>query len=148
MTEIAFHFNAPDKVAYACRLLRKAVAANAKAVVVAPKEQMSHLDECLWTFSQLEFLAHCRMDSPQALRQASPVHLASELDAMDALTPRDVLLNLGDKVCAGFEQFARVIEVVTLDDADRQHARSRWKQYTEQGFDIVRHDLKLKDSAA
>ena len=148
MTEIAFHFNAPDKVAYACRLLRKAVAANAKVVVVAPKEQMPHLDECLWTFSQLEFLAHCRMDSPQALRQASRVHLASELNAMDALTPRDVLLNLGDKVCAGFEQFARLIEVVTLDDADRQHARSRWKQYTEQGFDIVRHDLKLKDSAA
>ena len=146
MTEIAFHFNAPDRVAYACRLLRKAVAANAKVVVVVPQEKMAQLDESLWTFSQLEFLAHCRMDSPQALRQASPVHLASTLDAMDDLTPRDVLLNLGDKVCAGFEQFARVIEVVTLDDTDRQHARSRWKQYTHQGFDIVRHDLKLKES--
>jgi DNA polymerase-3 subunit chi len=146
MTEIAFHFNAPDRVAYACRLLRKAVAANAKVVVVVPQEKMAQLDESLWTFSQLEFLAHCRMDSPQALRQASPVHLASTLDAMDDLTPRDVLLNLGDQVCAGFEQFARVIEVVTLDDADRQHARSRWKQYTHQGFDIVRHDLKLKES--
>ena len=146
MTEIAFHFNAPDKVAYACRLLRKAVASNAKMVVVVPQEQMAQLDESLWTFSQLEFLAHCRMDSSQALRQASPLHLASALDAMDDLTPRDVLLNLCDKVCAGFEQFARVIEVVTLDDADRQHARSRWKQYTDQGFDIVRHDLKLKES--
>ena len=146
MTEIAFHFNAPDKVAYVCRLLRKAVAANAKVVVVVPPEKMAQLDESLWTFSQLEFLAHCRMDSPQALRQASPLHLASALDAMDDLTPRDVLLNLCDKVCAGFEQFARVIEVVTLDDADRQHARSRWKQYTDQGFDIVRHDLKLKES--
>jgi DNA polymerase-3 subunit chi len=148
MPEIAFHFNAPDKVAYACRLLRKAVSANAKVVVVVSEDQMAHLDESLWTFSQLEFLAHCRMDSPQALRQASPVHLASDLDAMDAFTPRDVLLNLSDKVCAGFEQFARVFEVVTLDDTDRQHARSRWKQYTEQGFDIVRHDLKLKESAA
>ena len=146
MTDIAFHFNAPDKVAYVCRLLRKAVAANAKVVVVVPQEKMAQLDESLWTFSQLEFLAHCRMDSPQALRQASPLHLASALDAMDDLTPRDVLLNLGDKVCAGFEQFARVIEVVTLDDTDRQHARSRWKQYTDQGFDIVRHDLKLKES--
>ena len=146
MTEIAFHFNAPDRVAYACRLLRKAVAANAKVVVVVPLEKMAQLDESLWTFSQLEFLAHCRMDSPQALRQASPVHLASTLDAMDDLTPRDVLLNLDNKVCAGFEQFARVIEVVTLDDTDRQHARSRWKQYTDQGFDIVRHDLKLKES--
>ena len=25
MTEVAFHFNAPDKLGYACRLLRKAV---------------------------------------------------------------------------------------------------------------------------
>ena len=144
MTEIAFHFNAPDKVAYACRLLRKAVAANAKVVVVVPEAQMVHLDETLWTFSQLEFLAHCRMDSPQSLRQASPVHLACDLKAMDTLTPRDVLLNLGDKVCAGFE---RVIEVVTLDEADRQFARIRWKQYTDQGFAITRHDLKLKESA-
>lgn len=146
MTEIAFHFNAPDKVAYACRLLRKAVAAHAKAVVVVSAEQIAHLDESLWTFSQLEFLAHCRIDSPQALRQASPVHLATSLDAMDAFTPRDVLLNLSDTVCAGFEQFARVIEVVSLDDADRQHARRRWKHYSEQGFAIVRHDLKLKES--
>ena len=30
MTEIAFHFNAPDKLAYACRLLRKAVASGAR----------------------------------------------------------------------------------------------------------------------
>lgn len=147
MTEIAFHFNAPDKVDYACRLLRKAVAANAKVVVVVTEAQMAHLDESLWTLSQLEFLAHCRMDSPRSLRQASPLHLACDLNAMDALTPRDVLLNLGDKVCAGFEQFARVIEVVTLDEADRQFARSRWKQYTDQGFAIVRHDLKLKESA-
>jgi DNA polymerase-3 subunit chi len=146
MAEIAFHFNAPDKVAYACRLLRKAVAANAKVVAVVPQEHMGQLDESLWTFSQVEFLAHCAIDSPQALRQASPVHLATTLDAMDALTPRDVLLNLSDKVCAGFEQFARVIEVVALDDADRQLARNRWKQYTDQGFDIVRHDLKLKES--
>ena len=146
MTEIAFHFNAPDKVAYACRLLRKAVAAHAKAVVVVSAEQIAHLDESLWTFSQLEFLAHCRIDSPQALRQASPVHLATSLDAMDAFTPRDVLLNLSDTVRAGFEQCARVIEVVSLDDADRQHARRRWKHYSEQGFAIVRHDLKLKES--
>ena len=146
MVEIAFHFNAPDKVAYACRLLRKAVASGAKVVVIVPADQMTHLDESLWTFSQLEFLAHCRIDSPQSLRHASPVHLATSLEAMDNLTPRDVLLNLGQTVCAGFEQFARVIEVVTLDDADRQQARLRWKHYTEQGFDILRHDLKLKES--
>ena len=148
MTEIAFHFNAPDKVAYACRLLRKAVASGAKVVVVVPAEQLAYLDESLWTFSQLEFLAHCNIDSPQELRQASPVHLATSLEVMDAFTPRDVLLNLNDSVCLGFDQFARVIEVVTLDDDDRQQARRRWKHYTDLGLNILRHDLKLKESVS
>ena len=34
MTEVAFHFNAPDPVAYACRLLRKAVSNGARMVVL------------------------------------------------------------------------------------------------------------------
>ena len=33
MTEVTFHFNAPDKLGHACRLLRKAVASGAKVVV-------------------------------------------------------------------------------------------------------------------
>ena len=30
MTEIAFHFNVPDKLAYSCRLLRKAYLSGAR----------------------------------------------------------------------------------------------------------------------
>ena len=33
MTEVSFHFNVPDKIGHACRLLRKAVAAGARVVV-------------------------------------------------------------------------------------------------------------------
>ena len=32
MTEVAFHFNAPDKLGYACRLLRKAVGTGARVL--------------------------------------------------------------------------------------------------------------------
>ena len=32
MTDVAFHFNAPDKLAYACRLLRKAVGSGSRVV--------------------------------------------------------------------------------------------------------------------
>ena len=35
MTEVAFHFNVPDKLGYACRLLRKAYAAGGPVGVVA-----------------------------------------------------------------------------------------------------------------
>jgi DNA polymerase-3 subunit chi len=56
------------------------------------------------------------------------------------------LVNLGDGVPDGFDTFKRVIEVVSLEDEDRQQARVRWKHYTSLGYDIERHDLKLKAS--
>jgi len=35
-----------------------------------------------------------------------------------------------------------------LDDDDRQQARTRWKHYSDRGYSITRHDLKLKDTSA
>ena len=37
MTEIEFHFNVHDKLAYTCRLLRKACRTGARAVVTAER---------------------------------------------------------------------------------------------------------------
>ncbi len=146
MTEIAFHFNAPDKLAYACRLLRKAVSSGARVVVTGDAAYLQALDTLLWTFSPLEFLAHCRAGSPAEQLMASPVVLAASIDAGPELPHHQVLLNLGRVVAAGYERFERTIEVVTLDDEDRQHARQRWKHYADRGYAITRHDLKLKDA--
>jgi DNA polymerase-3 subunit chi len=43
-----------------------------------------------------------------------------------------------------FEKFTRLIEVVSQDEADRSLARQRWKQYTERGYALIKHDLQLK----
>jgi DNA polymerase-3 subunit chi len=147
MTEIAFHFNAPDKWAYACRLLRKAVNAGARVVVVVPTESMESFDSLLWTFAPLEFVAHCGWPASAAELKASPVLLADALvgDMLD--THDQVLVNLCGAVPDGFESFARVIEVVTLEEGDRLAARARWKHYADRGYDMTRHDLKLKTDA-
>lgn len=147
MTDIAFHFNAPDKLAYVCRLLRKAVGSGAKVVVVADNPTLQTLDTQLWTFAPLEFVPHCRIDSPPEQRHASPIILTTGLNDAQALPHQQVLVNLCATVSAGFERFQRVIEVVSLDDADRQSARQRWKQYTDQGYSITRHDLKLRETS-
>ncbi|PUE26527.1 DNA polymerase III subunit chi [Limnohabitans sp. JirII-29] len=147
MTEIAFHFNAPDKLAYACRLLRKAVASGAKVVVTGDETSLQTLDTLLWTFSALEFLPHCRADSPLEQRMVSPIVLAAQIDGNEALPHHQVLLNLSDAVMPGYERFERTIEVVTLDEQDRQHARQRWKHYADRGYAITRHDLKLRENA-
>lgn len=141
MTELAFHFNAPDRVAYACRLLRKAVGSGAKLVVVGEPETLQQLDAALWTFSPTDFVPHCPIDSDPGVVAASPVVLAT---SALSVPHQQVLLNLGHLVPQGYEQFERVIEVVGLDDEDRQLARGRWKHYTERGFTITRHDLNLK----
>ncbi len=143
MTDVAFHFNAPDPVAYACRLLRKAVGSGAKVVVVADEDTLGALDVALWTFSSTDFVAHCHINSEPGLVAMSPVVLTTTVTDSPH---RQILLNLGQEVPMGFDQFERVIELVTLDDDSRQLARGRWKQYVDLGYAITRHDLNLKGS--
>lgn len=142
MTEIAFHFNAPDKSAYACRLLRKSVKGGRRLVVTAPDDTLRALDQRLWTFSPLDFVPHCMVASAPALLQATPVVLAA--DPQQA-PHQQVLVNLGDTVPEGFERFERLIEVVSNDADDRAQARLRWRHYAARGYAIVRHDLQLKE---
>ncbi len=142
MTAVAFHFNAPAKLAYACRLLRKAVGAGSTIAVLADEVMLTKLDEQLWSFSALDFVPHGRVGRITGEQLAhTPVWLC---ETSEQGAGRQVLLNLTPAMPQGFEQFDRVIEVVTLDESDRLQARSRWKHYTELGIDIVRHDLKLQ----
>jgi DNA polymerase-3 subunit chi len=144
MTEVAFHFNVPEKLAYACRLLRKATAAGSKVVVTGEPELLRRLDTELWTFSALEFIPHCHVASaePQVVA-ASPVLLA---DTPRSTPHQEVLVNLGGAVPAGFERFERLIELVSQDEPDRLAARARWKHYKDRGYAIVRHDLATREA--
>ncbi|MDP3617475.1 MAG: DNA polymerase III subunit chi, partial [Rhodoferax sp.] len=109
MTEIAFHFNVPDRMDYTCRLLRKAVASNAKLVVTGLAETLQQLDTVLWTFSITDFVPHCHLDSDARVVAASPVILTS---LIETVPDGGVLLNLGPVVPDRFERFERVIEIV------------------------------------
>jgi DNA polymerase-3 subunit chi len=144
MTEISFHFNVPDKMAYACRVLRKAVNSGNKVVVAAEPPTLAQLDIALWAFTSLDFIPHCLANADAALVTSSPVVLGG-LDAPG--TPRQLLLNMGSSVAAGFERFEKLIELVTNDEDDRQAARARWKHYASRGYAITRHDLAANMTA-
>lgn len=144
MTEVAFHFNAADKIHYACRLLRKACATSAKVVVVGSDDVLAALDAALWTFSPTAFVPHCRADAGSELLQNTAVVLMSAEKWSENLPHHQVLLNLGTELMPGFESFEKVIEVVTQDDEDKSLARFRWKHYADRGYPLVRHDLSQK----
>ena len=48
-------------------------------------------------------------------------------------------MNLSDVVVTGFEQYERLIEVVSGEEQDRQHARKRWRHYATRGYAIAQH---------
>jgi len=144
MTEISFHFNVADKWEYSCRLLRKAAGTGARTAVMADPVDLQRLDRRLWELDPVEFLAHCLAERADGtMREASAVVLCESL----AAAPHDqVLLNLGPGVAAGFERFARLIEVVGCDEGERVRARARWKYYTSRGYAIIQRDRAGKDA--
>ena len=100
------------------------------------------LDGMLWSLAPQDFVAHGGTHSTPEVREASPVLLLP--DPRQARV-RDVLLNLGAEVPAGFSSYRKVVEVVCADDAeDREQARGRWRHYAARGYAIARHDLVLK----
>ncbi len=140
--KIDFHFGVDHRIHYACRVVRKARAAE-KTVLVYARDAalLARFDAALWTFSALEFLPHVYADSP--LAAVTPIVLTLAADDAPA---RQVLLNLDDDVPPSFDQwfarFERVIEVVSVDADDRSRARLRFRRYRECGYEPVAHEVR------
>ena len=140
MPDVAFHFNAPDRFGYACRLLRKAYLRKARLFVWVVQSDLARLDAALWTLGPGEFVPHCRSDDPEMLTARSPIQIGHQLPDSRADL---ILVNLRHDMPDDPAAFNRVIEVVTLDEADRAPARDRWRQYRALGLEPQRHDLQL-----
>ena len=140
-TEVAFHFNAPDKVQYAARLLRKAVARGHRLLVLVEPQHVAALDTALWTLEPGSFIAHALQGDPEAVQRNSPILLASEIPAT---SNAEVLVNLQLQWVDAWARFPKVVEVVCEDEEDRLAARDRWRRYRQQGIEPVRHDLSAR----
>ena len=134
MTRIDFHTNIPDKLAYACRLARKAYAAKAKVVLLAEDDaQAAALNDALWTLSDTDFLPHVLADDP--LAPETPIIVTSSEEA--ALPHHDMLVNLTRRTPSTFARFARVFEIISTDEADAAAGRQRYVAYKKQSYPLT-----------
>lgn len=134
MTRIDFHSNVPDKLAYACRLARKAYAAGSRIVLMTDDAaQLAELDGMMWTFSATDFLPH--VPAGDALASATPIILADSDGA--ELPHRELLVNLSRRIPAGVDSFQRVIEVISADEADAAAGRQRYVAYKQQNYPLT-----------
>lgn len=133
MTTLDFHSGVADKLAYACRLVRKAWRSGHQVVVVADGADLAKLDQLLWTFEPGEFLPHARLqpgNAPEGRLQRTPVWLVAQ--ARDAPS-HDVLVNLGAQAVTDADAFQRVIDVVADGAQDVAAGRTRWRAYKAAG---------------
>jgi DNA polymerase-3 subunit chi len=138
---VDFHLNVEHRLQYACRVVRRARAADCRVLLFSrDADRLARLDTALWTFSALDFVPHVSVDSPLADR--TPVLLAGSLQGATPSCP--VLINLDDDVPPELPslqgRFERLIEIVSRDDDDRRRARERFRAYRDAGFEPQVHD--------
>jgi len=141
MTQVDFHFNAPEKLPYVCRLLRKACGQGRTLGVWADSETCQLLNQLLWNLNPSDFVTHCLVTDPANLLEKSSVVLFSQWTDLKQLQRRDVYLNLNETPPPHFDSINRLIEVVGPEERDKTSARQRWKHYSQLGFQINRFDL-------
>ncbi len=137
MTQIDFYTHVDNKLGLACQLVGKAYAQRARVFVYAPDASTCEsLDRMLWTTPAIGFVPHCR--DGDALAADTPILIGHDT----ATPPHDeILLNLRGEWPTFFARFQRLIEIVSLDEADRLAARERFKFYRDRGYQIQTHNL-------
>jgi DNA polymerase-3 subunit chi len=142
MTEIQFHFNAPDRLAYACRLLRKALRTVAGISVLGEASEMERLNRQLWSFEPSEFLPHLLVrgaEKPTDRLIPTPIWLLTDLTQSPA--DHSVLVNLGSAPVSAPDRYQRLVEIVSRDEIDRDAARARWRHYAGLGLSIQKFEV-------
>ena len=137
MTEVLFYTHADDKLQTACTLTAKALARKMRVMLfTADRAATDHLSKLLWSVSATGFLPHCR--SEDKLASVTPVILDH---VAEPLVHDQVLINLRGETPPCFSRFQRLVEIVGVDDADREAARARFRFYRDRGYEIRTHQL-------
>ncbi len=128
----------------ASRLANKLQRMNQSALLVTDgPDQTAELDKTMWSFSDTSFLVH---ESIQDIETAkSDIQIGAHLEVTTSVLSNDydVLINLGNDVPLFSHHFERIAEIIEADDQSKSAARSRYKHYQTEGFELKTHTIEL-----
>jgi len=140
MPEVTFYTGVSDRLAFVCRLLKRAQQSGAQVLVHGQGAALGRLDAALWGFEATEFVPHVWLkpgSEPAHLRRSSIVLTEDSTLAAHCRT----LLNLSADPCVDGSRFDRVLEVLSTDPGLVQAGRRRFKFYKEQGCKVTHHEV-------
>lgn len=139
MTKIDFHIlptdDAPSTYHYVARLAGKARSRDHRVLIAVDSEtELAPVSQALWSVQPESFLAHTRCGStPFALQLSADGQCGDH---------HDILINLCQETPAYFSRFERVFEVVSQEPDRLQASRTRYRDYSDNGYPIERFDLR------
>lgn len=139
MTKVDFHLNVANKINYASKIIQKARAQNLKVLVLAEPPELRQLDHFLWSEPADGFAPHCLASAPVSTLQRTEVVLCESVPIQQQVVSH-VLLNLSTQQPENYQQFQRVIEIVSRQEDDLQMARQRWSFYKSKGLLLELHN--------
>lgn len=141
MTEVYFYVLKPtcpkNLYQFACQLIEKIYVQQRRVYVYASNdEEVSSLNQMLWTFRSGSFIPHGILAEADAA--LTPVLLGSGQHCDAA---HDILLNLSPTVPEFFNLYQRVTEIVDHNPERQQESRQRFRRYRELGCTLKTHEI-------
>ena len=121
----------PAHFAFACQLCAQLYRQGQRIFIYVENQQQAEwVDEYLWQFDASSFVAHnLQGEGP---KMGAPVEIGYEVPKGS----RQILINLAPTMAEFTSRFKQVFDFVPSDDALKQQARERYKQYRAAGHQL------------
>ena len=135
MTRVEFFFNVRDKQQKIADLSEKFLSKGLKLMVfVSNAEVVAATQNYLWQ-QTTSFLPSLSLSDE--LANVTPIIVDYQ---RDHLVHDEVLINFQHPHPPFFSRFKRLVEIVGIDEADKDQARMRYKFYRDRGYQISVYD--------
>ena len=124
---------------FTSRLLIKAYDAGLRVFVLAASaDQAQMLDKLLWTSSDSNFIPHALADSNSANNVLTKICIGSTLAESAGF---DMLVSLDNNEQIVDKGYARIAELVSADEQNKQAARKRYAAWRDKGAELSLHNI-------
>ena len=124
---------------FACRLADKAYQQKQGLLLWCEDQATAHhIDELLWTYSDLSFIPHNLVG--EGPMPPPPIQVGFG----DALPnhQRQTVINLTNQPITSTHHFARIIELICATPEATETGREHFRYYRQQGLSLFTHDLR------
>ena len=121
---------------FVCQLLQKIYEKNFSIYVyVSSEEKAKTLDALLWTFDDTSFIPHA------IYKNDATASIPVTIGYIPSTLKQQVLCNLTSEIPSFYENYERIVEIVSQEEEQRELARKKYQFYQKSNFELQTYSL-------